>query len=45
MADKELNLFDECAAECVHLFPQELFLRGQLKCKIWHHSKFAEDVN
>ena len=23
MADKELNLFDECAARCVHLHPQE----------------------
>ena len=23
MSDKGLNLFDECAAECVHLLPQE----------------------
>ena len=23
MADKGLNLFDDCAAECVHLCPQE----------------------
>ena len=23
MTDKEFNLFDECAARCVHLFPQE----------------------
>ena len=23
MADKGLNLFDECATECVHLSPQE----------------------
>ena len=23
MSDKGLNLFDECAAECVHLCPQE----------------------
>ena len=23
MAEKGLNLFDECAAECVHLCPQE----------------------
>ena len=23
MTDKGFNLFDECAARCVHLFPQE----------------------
>ena len=23
MSDKGLNFFDECAAECVHLCPQE----------------------
>ena len=23
MIDKEKNLFDECAARCVHLFPQD----------------------
>ena len=23
MADKGLNIFDECAADCVHLCPQE----------------------
>ena len=23
MADKGLNLFDECPAECVYLYPQE----------------------
>ena len=23
MTDKGLNLFNECAAKCVHLFPQE----------------------
>ena len=33
ISDKGLNLFDECAAECVHLCPQEeeclFFLWGQ----------------
>ena len=27
MADKGLNLFDECADECVHLSPQEVNLK------------------
>ena len=27
MADNWLNLFDECAARCVHLFPE-----GTVKC-------------
>ena len=37
MSDKGFNLFDECAARCVHLFPQEEH--------IWQHSKFTEDAN
>ena len=31
MADKQLNLFDECATECVHLFPEKLHRGRQLK--------------
>ena len=36
MADKGLNLFGECAAECVYLSPQEIectsFPEGTIKC-------------
>ena len=36
MIDKELNLFDECAARCVHLSPQEEECtpssKGAVKC-------------
>ena len=36
MADKGLNLFGECAAECVYLSPQEIecnsFTEGAIKC-------------
>ena len=51
MQDKGLNLFDECAAECVYTFAPSgrivylFFLRGQLTVHTWHHSKFTEDVN
>ena len=48
MADKDLNLFDECAAENVsvpsgremHFF----FLKDQQNVQIWHHGKFAEET-
>ena len=39
MTDKGFNPFDECAARCVNLFPQEK-VWGQ-----WQHSKFTEDAN
>ena len=35
MTDKGFNLFDECAARCVHLFPQKeecTPLEGTVKC-------------
>ena len=35
MADKEFNLFDECAAGCVHLFWQE----EECTCSSWGDSK------
>ena len=37
MADKTLNLFDECAAKCVQWCPQN-------KECTWYHSKFTEDA-
>ena len=38
MSDKGLNFFDECAAECVHLCPQEeqstsLLPERTIKCR------------
>ena len=50
MSDKDLNLFDEYATECVHLCPQEeectSFSWGDNKnIRSWHHSKFTEDAN
>ena len=35
MADKRFNLFDECAARCVHLFPQE----EECTSSSWRNSK------
>ena len=35
MAGKRLCLFDDCAAECVHLYPQE----EQCTSSSWGHSK------
>ena len=35
MTDKGLNLFDDCAAECVHLCPQE----EQRTSSSWGHNK------
>ena len=36
MTDKGFNIFDECAARCVHLFPQKksapLLPDGTVKC-------------
>ena len=33
MTDKRFNLFDECAASCVHLSPQEKFIPEEIvKC-------------
>ena len=36
MSDKDLNLFDECAAECVHLCPQK---EERTSSSSWGHSK------
>ena len=38
MTDKGLNLFDDCAAECVYLCPQE----EQCNSFSWGHSKFTD---
>ena len=35
MEDKDLNLFDDCAAECVYLCPQE----EECTSSSWGHSK------
>ena len=32
MAEKGSNLFNECAAECVHLCPVPLLSEGKVKC-------------
>ena len=50
MSGKGLNLFEECAAECVNSVTSGgimyLFaIRGQQNGHIWHHSKFTEDAN
>ena len=46
MTDKGFNLFDECAARCVHLFPQEEeFTSSMLElggdCKIYASRRIA----
>ena len=35
MSDKGLNLFDDCAAECVYLCPQ----KEECTVSFWEHSK------
>ena len=49
MPDKDLNLFDEYSAECVHVCPQKeertFSSWGTVKVDTWHHSKFIESAN
>ena len=39
MTDKGFNLFDECAARCVHLFPQEEECEEECTSSSWGDSE------
>ena len=51
MTDEGFNIFDECAARCVHLFRQEekctssSWWDSKMYRHIYQHSKFTEDAS